>query len=197
MIQKQSLPSEHLLALYDAEKKIKEKQRDYDQAQKDQQKLTTGTYKSNAVLVSKDFRARNSALEKMVRDFRESAHSLQELLDDYDRLMGMTEAYSIEEPREIRTLNENLLLKSQQYFWVLEAYVKKLHDQYQLLSSKPIKELTEDEVLLASELFESLGNELVAWGKVNYDLFSEGTDVFMRHQASKHYQTFGSAFEQK
>ena len=144
LLQKQTLPSEQLLdiqtkksELQELERQIKDKEKELKEAQNDHSELLSGKAGANnaELSISKVVRARNTTMDKLIRDFRESANALQATIDSYDRLLGMTEAYSIEEPY-LFVRNEAALVRSHKQFWKVKSYIKKLQDTFTAFSGK-------------------------------------------------------------
>lgn len=144
LLQKQTLPSEQLLdiqtkksELQELERQIKDKEKELKEAQNDHSELLSGKVGANnaELSISKVVRARNTTMDKLIRDFRDSANALQATIDSYDRLLGMTEAYSIEEPY-LFIRNETALIRSHKQFWKVKSYIKKLQDTFTAFSGK-------------------------------------------------------------
>lgn len=181
VFQKETLPSEQLLALQtkkswiqDLERQIKDKEKDLREAKNDYSELLTWrAWATHAELtIWKNVRDRNNSIEKLVRDFRESATNLKLTLDDYDKLMKMTTMYEWEKENVyIWAKDQSLLSNSKSQFWVINGYVSKLDDLYSKFNAKTLWQITEDELLQAYWIFKELWDEMVKWWRTNYDMF--------------------------
>lgn len=89
--------------------------------------------------MSKQIRTRTTTIDKLIRDFRDSANTLQTTLESYDSLMKMTDRYASDQVNiYIGAKNQNLLNASKNQFWVVNTYVSKLNDLYFDFSKKEI-----------------------------------------------------------
>ena len=164
MVQKQTLPGEQQLDvqtkksdLLETERLIKDKEKNLKEAQQDYAELLSGKAGANnaELALSKNVRTRNTSMEKLIRAFREEASKLQSTLDNYDRLIGVTEVFSREEPT-IYVKDDKALEVSKKYFWQVKPYVQKLNDLYQKYSQKNVGEITENEMLSAYSVYKDI-----------------------------------------
>ena len=208
VFQKETLPSEQLLALQtkkswiqDLERQIKDKEKDLREAKNDYSELLTWrAWATHAELtIWKNVRDRNNSIEKLVRDFRESATNLKLTLDDYDKLMKMTTMYEWEKENVyIWAKDQSLLSNSKSQFWVINGYVSKLDDLYSKFNAKTLWQITEDELLQAYWIFKELWDEMVKWWRTNYDMFLESIESewsLTRSEIDWYAKTFWTTIE--
>ena len=206
-MQKQTLPSEQLLdlqtktsELQDIQRQIKEKEKVLKEAKNDHAELLSGKLgASHAELaLSKQVRARTTTIDKLIRDFRDSANSLQTSLESYDSLMKMTDRYASDQVNiYIGAKNQNLLNASKNQFWVVNSYVSKLNDLYFDFSRKEIGKITENELLSAYAIYKKLGEEMIQWGRTNYDMFLESIETAGSSATCLKYSTPAAGEEPK
>lgn len=203
MVQKQTLPGEQQLDvqtkksdLLETERLIKDKEKNLKEAQQDYAELLSGKAGANnaELALSKNVRMRNTSMEKLIRAFREEASKLQSTLDNYDRLIGVTEVFSREEPT-IYVKDDKALEVSKKYFWQVKPYVQKLNDLYQKYSQKNVGEITENEMLSAYSVYKDIWNKMIQWWKFNYNLFFEESDSISRSEKGAYTSGLGTEFE--
>ena len=203
MVQKQTLPGEQQLDvqtkksdLLETERLIKDKEKNLKEAQQDYAELLSGKAGANnaELSLSKNVRTRNTTMEKLIRAFREEANKLQSTLDNYDRLIGVTEVFSREEPT-IYVKDDKALELSKKYFWQVKPYIQKLNDLYIKYSQKNIGEITENEMLGACAIYKDIWNKMIQWWKFNYNLFFEESDSILRSEKWSYTAGFGTDFE--
>lgn len=203
MVQKQTLPGEQQLDvqtkksdLLETERLIKDKEKNLKEAQQDYAELLSGKAGANnaELALSKNVRTRNTSMEKLIRAFREEASKLQSTLDNYDRLIGVTEVFSREEPT-IYVKDDKALEVSKKYFWQVKPYVQKLNDLYQKYSQKNVGEITENEMLSAYSVYKDIWNKMIQWWKFNYNLFFEESDSISRSEKGAYTSGLGTEFE--
>ncbi len=203
MVQKQTLSGEQQLDvqtkksdLLETERLIKDKEKNLKEAQQDYAELLSGKAGANnaELALSKNVRTRNTSMEKLIRAFREEASKLQSTLDNYDRLIGVTEVFSREEPT-IYVKDDKALEVSKKYFWQVKPYVQKLNDLYQKYSQKNVGEITENEMLSAYSVYKDIWNKMIQWWKFNYNLFFEESDSISRSEKGAYTSGLGTEFE--
>jgi len=170
VMQKQTLPSEQQLDdqtkkfdLEEAERQIREKEKNLKEAETDYAQLLSGKAgATNADLaVSKNVRTRNTSMEKLVRAFREEANALQSTLDNFDAVMKLTDQYKGEEMNTyIGAKNTALIAQSKEQFRKVYAYKARLNDLYTEFSKIPVGQLTENKILSGYTVFKELGADL-------------------------------------
>lgn len=130
LLKQKTLPQEQKLALEEEERKIKDQEKLFQEAQDDYALLLSGKAGvTNADLaLSKTVRARNEKFEQLVRDFRNQANALQVQLQAYDQVFKLTDLYYDGQPNVyIGAKNQSLLNQSQNRFWDINSYVDKLN----------------------------------------------------------------------
>ncbi len=208
ILQKETQPSEQILDIQtkksniqDIERQIKDKEKDLREAKNDYAELLSWrAWATHAELtIWSRVRNRNTTIEKLIRDFRTSAVEIQTTLDEYDKVMKMTDLHNWEnENVYIWAKNQRLVSESKQNFRKVNAYTEKLNTLYNNFSAKQIGQITENELLDAYAVFKNLWDDLVQRWRINYDMFQdsiESVGTLERSQIDWYTKTFGTSLE--
>lgn len=174
LLQKETIEQDQELAMQELQQKIKDAQKLYDDTLADYNELLSGSDSANADLaLSSTIRKRNQTLETAVLELKTIINDLNSILDNYDKKMVITDKYKYEVARNDYIWADDLMLKSQsewkyyQLSWDLDV----LREKYNTLNTKAISDLTSEEVVDAYSTLKTLGNNLVDWWEINYDMF--------------------------
>lgn len=175
LLQKETIDQDQELAMQELQQKIKDAQKLYDDTLADYNELLSGSDSTNIDLaLSSTIRKRNQTLETAVLELKTIINDLNSILDNYDKKLLITDKYKYEVARNNYIWAEDLYLKSQSEweYYQLTWDLDKLREKYSKLSSKPISDLTSEEVIDAYSTVKSLWNKLVDWWETNYDMFN-------------------------
>ncbi len=174
VLQQETIDQEQELAMQSLQQQIKDAQKLYDDTLADYQELLSWSDSANADLaLSSTIRKRNQTLETSVLELKTIINDVNSIIDSYDKKLIITDKYKYEVSKNSYIWADDLSLKIQseklfnQTSWDLNI----LREKYATLNWKSISDLTNEEVLDAYSTVKALGNELVDWWEVNYDMF--------------------------
>ncbi len=174
LLQKETIEQDQELAMQELQQKIKDAQKLYDDTLADYNELLSGSNSATADLaLSSTIRKRNQTLETAVLGLKPIINNVNKLLDDYDKALLITDKYKYEVARNYNIWADDLSLKvqSEKWFNQLNKDLETLKEKYNELNSKPISDLTNEEVLDAYATLKVIWNELVNRWEVNYSMF--------------------------
>ncbi len=204
VVQQQTQPKEQNLdltnkefELQEMEKQIKERQEKLDQMQTEYNKLVSWWEKTENLiaLYSGELKNRNMELKSIIRWFADDAKSLQLLLDWYDRIIGMTEAYSIATPY-IQIDDESALSKSKKQFWIVKDCLTTLENLNKQFGDKSLDEISKDEIKSGAIVYKLLWDTFIERWKINYDMFMDNSDAFSRAD-TENSTTYGTQYQSR
>ena len=174
VLQQETIDQEQELAMQSLQQQIKDAQKLYDDTLADYKELLSWSDSANADLaLSSTIRKRNQTLETSVLELKTIINDVNSIIDSYDKKLIITDKYKYEVSKNSYIWADDLSLKIQseklfnQTSWDLNI----LREKYTTLNWKAISDLTSEEVLDAYSTVKVLGNELVDWWEVNYDMF--------------------------
>lgn len=181
LLKKQTIDQDQELEMQELQLKIewlqqniKDAQKTYDDTLADYQELLSWSDSTSADLaLSSTIRKRNQTLETAVLELKTIINDVNSVLDNYDKKMIITDKYKYEVARNDYIWANDLELKNQSKKWYNQINwdFDILKEKYNNLSSKPVSDLTSEEVLDAYSTIKAIWNNLVNRWETNYDMF--------------------------
>lgn len=174
MLKKETIDQDQDLELQTLEQQIRDAQKSYDDTLADYQELLSWSDSANADLaLSSNIRKRNQTLETAVLELKTIINDINSALDEFDKVMIFTEKYEneVSENDYISAYDIHLKGDSRKLFNKISSNLDILREKYDILENKSVSDLTSEEVIDAYSTLKTIGNDLVDWWEVNYDMF--------------------------
>ena len=174
LLKQKNLEQSNELEIEDTIHKLKDAEKEYNDALKDYQELLSGSESSTADLaLSSTIRKRKTTMEDAVWGVRDIVLAVQDMLDEYDQLMFITDKYSGVESIYIGAKDVQKKNEAREGFNAIKNDNAKLQEYYDNLKKIDPLDLTNEQVLEVYAFVREMGQKILNWGEVCYDMFQE------------------------
>ncbi|MDR2541455.1 MAG: biotin/lipoyl-binding protein [Candidatus Peribacteria bacterium] len=195
-LKQKTIDQDHALALEELQQKIVDAKKTYEDTKADYEELLSGSNSATADLaLSSTIRMRNTTFQTAVYDLKSAVLSLQTTLDTFDQLLVLSEKYKyLDKNIYIGAKDPNYRNQSETAFWAISAQVANLNTLYTALEKLPVQDLTNEQLLQAYSLLKDIGNAMMSWGDVNYNMFKASieSNTFTLEKINGYATTYGT-----
>jgi multidrug resistance efflux pump len=173
VLKQKTIDQDHALALEGLQQQIVDAQKNYTDTKADYEELLSGSNNGMADLaLSSTIRTRNTTFQTAVYEIKSAVLRLQTTLDGFDQQLVLTDKYKyLDKNIYIGAKDQNLRNQAESIFRTLSAQVSQLNTLYTSLEKIAIQDLTNEQILEAYSLLKEIGNTMMNWGDVNYNMF--------------------------
>ena len=174
LLKQKNLEQSNELEIEDTIHKLKDAEKEYNDALKDYQELLSGSESGNKDLaLSSTIRDRKIKMEDAVLGIRTAYFDIQDMLEWYDQLMFITDKYSGVESIYIGAKDVQKKNEAREGFNAIRNDLTKLQNYYDTLKKIEPLDLTNEQILEVYSFMRELGQKILNWGEACYDMFQE------------------------
>ncbi|MDR0859744.1 MAG: HlyD family efflux transporter periplasmic adaptor subunit [Candidatus Peribacteria bacterium] len=196
ILKQRTIDQDQALALEELKQKIEDATKTYTDTKADYEELLSGSNSATADLaLSSTIRSRNTTFQTAVYDLKSAVLSLQTTLDTFDQLLVLSDKYKyLEKNIYIGAKDPNFRNQSESAFWAISAQVASLNTLYTTLEKLPVQDLTNEQLLQAYSTLKEIGNAMMSWGDVNYNMFKASieSNTFTLEKINGYATTYGT-----